>query len=505
MSADGEATGTVLVVDDVPANISVLLEMLGQRGYQVLVARDGESALEQSTFATPDLILLDIMMPGLDGFETCRQLKARAATREVPVIFMTALSDTVDKVRGFNAGAIDYITKPFQHDEVLARVHTHLMLRQLQVRLHESNERLEQRVIERTTALEQALAEVHRLKDRLQQENFALRQELRVGPSFDAILGNAAPLRHTLDKLKLVAPTRTTVLIHGESGTGKELMARALHELSPRAARPLIKVNCAAISAGLVESELFGHEKGAFTGATERRLGRFEIADGGTLFLDEVGELPLETQAKLLRVLQENEFERVGSGKPVRVDVRVVAATNRNLAEMVEQGKFRRDLFFRLNVFPLDVPPLRAHPEDIPLLVDACLVQLSRRLGKALIGVSPASLERMRGYAWPGNVRELHNVLERAAILAADPVIELDGLLADTPRKNGVEMVAKNTTLDVKTGDTLENIERLHIERVLEQTGYVIEGRQGAALILGLPPGTLRSRMKKLNIRKPSR
>ena len=291
-----------------------------------------------------------------------------------------------------------------------------------------------------------------------------------------------------LEKVGRVAPTDATVLICGETGTGKELFARAIHSNSRRKDKPLIKVNCAALPAGLVESELFGHEKGAFTGAIARRIGRFELSDRGTIFLDEIGELPLETQVKLLRVLQEHEFDRVGGGAPIKVNVRVIAATNRDLQKAVREKLFREDLFYRLNVFPIALPPLRDRLEDVPLLVQFLLDRFATRIGRRVDGVSHETMERLTAYSWPGNVRELENILERAVILATGPTLELapDILGGFVP-----ETAAAGARL------ALEDVEREHIQNVLVQTGWVIDGPKGAAILLGLHPNTLRSRLKK--------
>ncbi len=293
------------------------------------------------------------------------------------------------------------------------------------------------------------------------------------------------------------------MLVLGETGTGKELVARAIHDRSPRRERPLVKVNCAALPRELVESELFGHEKGAFTGATQQRRGRFELADGGTLFLDEVGELPLEAQAKLLRVLQEQEFERVGGTRTLRADVRLIAATNRDLGRRAEAGEFRPDLFYRLNVFPVTVPPLRDRREDIPLLVSCFLGKAARKLGKSFDGVAPAFMERAMSYDWPGNVRELENVVERAAILARGPLLEsLEPFGAQQSAAPAARSEAQ-PAVPAASG-TLEDVERAHIERVLGATRWVIEGERGAAHVLGLNASTLRGRMRKLGSANPA-
>jgi PAS domain S-box-containing protein len=370
-------------------------------------------------------------------------------------------------------------------------------------------------------ALRKALAEVEELKNRLQAENVYLQEEIRREHDFVEMVGNSPALLAALRKVEKVAATDSSVLIFGETGTGKELIARAIHSRSPRRDRPLVKVNCSAISAGLVESELFGHVKGAFTGALERRTGRFELADGGTIFLDEVGELPLETQVKLLRVLQEGEFEPVGSSTTLRVDVRVIAATNRNLEDAVRANRFRSDLFYRLNVFPLEIPPLRQRRSDIPQLVMYFLSRFSKKFGKHIQTVSQESMERLRSYPWPGNIRELQNLIERAVVLSQRPVLELDRELLPAPTAGvpvPVGSPAQSVRPDVRDRDesrpsadpnspgmpTLEEMERNHILAALQQSRGVIEGPKGAAGILNLHPNTLRSRMKKLGIKRQS-
>jgi formate hydrogenlyase transcriptional activator len=330
---------------------------------------------------------------------------------------------------------------------------------------------------------------MEREQARLKAENLYLQEEIKADHNFEEIVGQSPVILKTLDNVLKVAPTDASVLISGETGTGKELIARAIHSNSRRREKPLIKINCAALPTGLVESELFGHEKGAFTGAIAKRIGRFELADGGTIFLDEIGEIPLEAQTKLLRVLQEKEFERVGGKSPIRVDVRVIAATNRDLLAAVREKTFREDLYYRLNVFPIVVPPLRDRTDDIPLLAHFLTRKCGRQIGKLIERIDSDSLERLCAYHWPGNVRELENVIERALILSTGSVLEIDpDLVPAEPAR--------------LTGGSLLAIERDHIQRVLEQTGGVIEGANGAARILDMHPNTLRSRMKKLGIRR---
>jgi formate hydrogenlyase transcriptional activator len=348
-----------------------------------------------------------------------------------------------------------------------------------------------------------AYEEIAGLKARLESENVYLQEEIRHEHNFAEMVGNSAPLLAALRKVEQVAATDSTVLISGETGTGKELIARAIHGRSARRDRALVKVNCAAISAGLVESELFGHVKGAFTGAIERRVGRFELAHGGTIFLDEVGELPLETQVKLLRVLQEQEFEPVGSSRSVRVDARVIAATNRDLAEAVASGRFRSDLFYRLNVFPVRVPPLRERAADIPQLAMFFLGQFSKKFGRQIDRVSEPTMERLVRYGWPGNIRELQNVIERAAVLCQGAVLELDQDLLPVSVAETVPVAPASAAGPPASLATLEDMERAHILAALERTGWLIEGPRGAAKILALHPNTLRSRMDRLAIKRP--
>ncbi len=354
-------------------------------------------------------------------------------------------------------------------------------------------------------ALRQSLEELRRLKARLQNENLFLREEIDRGAEHGEIIGRSAPLNRVLEQMELVSATSSTVLISGETGTGKELVARAIHQRSDRHKRLFVAVNCAALPATLVESELFGHEKGAFTGATSRRVGRFEQADGGTLFLDEVGELPLETQAKMLRVLQSGEFERVGGGRPLRTSARVIAASNRDLEQAVREGRFRSDLYHRLSVFPIHLPPLRERREDIPLLAAYLVTRKARQLGRNIDRISGEILDRLTAYDWPGNVRELENVIERAIILfpgsSIQPrAVQLGSVSPPLAHKHQAHDAAANTG-DI---DTLQERERAHIFRVCQATGWKIKGQDGAASKLGINPGTLYWRMKKMGIQRPT-
>ena len=350
----------------------------------------------------------------------------------------------------------------------------------------------------RTLELLARIDEIRGLRDRLQEENVSLREEVQSRHDFDEIVGQSLAIRQVLARVSQVAPTDAAVLLLGETGTGKELLARALHQRSPRSGRAFVRVNCAAIPATLIESELFGHEKGAFTGAVAARAGRFEAAHGGTLFLDEIGELGIDVQAKLLRVLQDGTFERVGSTRTIHADVRIVAATNRDLERAMSEGRFREDLFYRLNVFPIQLPPLRERREDIPLLVWSIINRRQGELGRHIDDVPRRVMRALESYEWPGNVRELENVIERALILAAGPTLHVDEFSGDSGVVRTAERSVSSSPLR-----TLDDVDREHIRVVLERCGWRVNGEGNAAAVLGLHPNTLRFRMKKLGIARP--
>jgi len=640
--------GSLLLVDDDLSALQTMEAFLVREGYEVRCALDGHTALMFAREDPPELILLDIRLPDMDGFEVSQRLKEDQETRNIPVIFISGLGEVVDKVKGFAAGGVDYITKPFQGEEMLARVEVHLTLRRLQKKVEAQNVQLEQeitkskraeekikqvaeewrttfdsitdlvsihdrdfrivranqtfassfgmeigavlgkrcyeiihateepwptcphrqtlesgravteeffeprlgrylqvsaspirneknevigsvhiskdvterkraeealqrahdelekRVKERTLelataneqlivsekALEERLQEIEHLKERLQQENIYLHEEIKLLGEYTEIVGQSRAMKEVLVQVEKVAPTESTVLLIGETGTGKELLARAIHRMSGRKDRPLVTVNCASLPPTLIESELFGREKGAYTGALTKLIGRFEIADGSTLFLDEIGEFPFELQSKLLRVIETGDFERLGSTKNVHTDVRIIAATNRDLSREVTEGRFRRDLFYRLNVFPIIVPPLRDHPEDIPLMVWSFVKEFQKRMGKEIVSISKKSMEALQSHSWPGNVRELRNVIEHAMIVSSDKT-----LIVHAPKQPSTE------TSDARK---LEDMERRHIVRVLGRNGWRVGGKGGAAEVLGLKRSTLYSKMKKLGIHRPN-
>jgi len=385
---------------------------------------------------------------------------------------------------------------------IVAAIATSSADKRARTKVQRINEDLERRVAERTSQLEavnqamrKAFDEIKALRDELYKENLALKEQIGQASRFEEIIGTSAALRSVLVHVEKVAPTDSTVLITGETGTGKELVARAIHKRSNRATQPFVSVNCAAMPPSLVASELFGYEKGAFTGATERRLGRFELADGGTIFLDEIGDLPPETQVALLRVLQERTFERVGGTQSILVDVRILAATNYDLQAAVAEGTFRQDLFYRLNVFPVHVPPLRDRVEDIPLLVEYFAEQFTKKAGKKISNIKRRTLELLQAYDWPGNIRELQNVIERAVILCDGDTLAVDATWLHHES-------ARPSIATRGLGRLDENQEREIIESALKETRGRVSGRGGAAAKLGIPRSTLESRIRKLQIDK---
>jgi formate hydrogenlyase transcriptional activator len=482
----------VLIIDDEPFVANAIADAMEINDYLCFIAENGQQGLELFKQRHPDVVLVDLRMPELNGLEVIKSIKKWSP--DTPQIVVSGTDDITEAVEALRCGAWDYIFKPIGNSTVLV----HAVERALeQGRLIKENRtyqgQLEELVQQRTIELKSALAEVERLKNQLQEENIYLREEIKLEHNFDAIIGNSDLFRKVLQQVEIIAPSDTTILIRGETGTGKELIARAIHDLSLRKNRPLVKVNCAALPPNLIESELFGHEKGSFTGAITQRKGRFELADGGTIFLDEISELPSDLQVKLLRVLQEGEFERVGGDQTLKVDVRVIAATNRDLNKAIRQGIFRQDLYYRLNVVPIELPPLRERKTDIPLLANFFIKKYAKKIGKAFENISASSLKILESLEWPGNIRELENIIERAVIFSKEPVLTIPQPVYPL---DGKEM--KNTSFN-----TLEAVEREYIISVLKERGWVIEGENGAANVLGLHPNTLRSRMKKLGINRP--
>jgi DNA-binding NtrC family response regulator len=401
----------ILVTDDTPASLSLLAGILEPEGYEILTATSGAEAMRLAARALPDLVLLDVVMPGHDGFHVCRELKAEEATRDIPVIFITSRRETEYVLNGFRMGAVDYIEKPWQSEEVLTRVATHLKISRLTRELRQRNAELEAEITRRRDA--------ERAREKADQRLSAMtaREAQRWGLA--GFVGESPHLRRILEDIgRLRQFGKTSVLITGESGTGKELVARAVHHQSPRANGPFIPVNCVAVPADLTESLFFGHVKGAFTGAVSDRKGWFELADGGTLFLDEIGDMPSTLQAKLLRVLEDGEITPVGSTAARRVDVRVISATNASLPDKFDSGAFRQDLFFRLARYSIITPPLRDRREDLPQLAAHFLNLFSSEMGLTPPALTTPALAALAAHRWPGNVRELKNVMERALILS---------------------------------------------------------------------------------------
>lgn len=462
----------VLLVDDVPENLSVLVTALEPKGYELLTASNGGAALKIAEKAAPDLILLDVMMPGLDGLETCRRLKAIPSLAETPVIFITARNEMESLVEGFKAGGVDYIIKPFQTEEVLSRVGTHLRIGRLTRELRARNEELSTEIERR----KRAETDLRNADNKLEAFSDLEASRGNIG----GLIGSSLAVRKVVEEIRRLNNfANTTVLILGESGTGKELIARAIHFGSDRARAPFVPVNCVAIPSELAESILFGHVKGSFTGATADRKGCFAMADGGTLFLDEIGDMPPGLQVKLLRVLEDGFVTPVGGSEPKRVNVRVIAATNADLPTRIGNGSFRQDLYFRLARYTISTAPLRDRIEDVPALAAHFLRSFAAEMGRQPPSIGEEALRALRGYEFPGNIRELKNIIERALIESDGGPIKAAHLAIST---RGPKSAAPQTeTADLPLN--MDAAEDALIQRALQATsGNVSE----AARLLGI-------------------
>jgi len=454
-----EHKGNIHIVDDEPIIHEVLGDLLSSEGYAVVNSANGEEALEKHSSQKFDLILLDLLMPGMDGIEVLKLLKKREP-RSI-IIIITAYASVESAISAMKIGAFDYIQKPFKHDELLLTV---------------------ERAIEHKN---------------LQEENLRLKDELKRKFSFENIIGKSKVMQNVFETIKASAPTRSTILIQGESGTGKELVARAIHQNSDRASFPFIIVNSGSLPPDLLESHLFGHVKGAFTGAVSLKKGLFEAAENGTIFFDEVSTLNIETQSKLLRVMQEREFMRLGGTKTIKVEVRVVVATNSDLEDLIQERRFRQDLFYRLNVIKIELPSLRERKEDIPLLVKHFLDIYSQENNKEIEGVTPDVMEILMSYDWPGNIRELENLIERAVVLTKTKLIARDNLpafLLSAPDKG---LALTSSSLDLNLKENLQAIQKKAILRALKQSNGV---QKKAASLLGVKATTLNEMIKRLKI-----
>ncbi len=442
---------SILIVDDEQVVRDSLAHWFTEEGYAVETSASAAEALTRLASREIDLVIADIRMPGIDGMELLE--KIRAEQLDTGVIMMTGYASVETAVRALKHGAFDYITKPFDPDDLSVVVRN---------------------------ALEQR---------RLRLENRMLRQQIEESHALDELVGQSAAMRRVREQIETVAGVDSTVLIEGESGTGKELVARAVHRLSPRRFNPMVVVHCGALTESLIESELFGHEKGAFTGAQFRKKGKFEAAMGGTVFLDEITDISLKTQTDLLRVLQEREIVRVGGTQPIHVDFRVIAATNRNLSELVQEGRFRSDLFYRLNVFTIQIPPLRERHGDVPLLATYFLEKYSRQMNRKFAGLDRAAMDLLASHPWPGNVRELENIIERAVVVGREPTIRAQDLAVTRPPEGADDL-------------RIDGVERRHIVRVLESFGW---NQTQAAKALGIDRVTLYHKIRRYNLKPPTK
>ena len=463
----------VCIIDDELSVRESLSDLLESMGLKAQAFASADEFLTTSSSEAPSCLVLDIQLPGISGLDLQQQL--RNGDTQIPIVFMTGYGDIPTSVRAMKAGAIEFLTKPFHDQDLLTAVN---------------------QAIERGRA-------IGHLKDTSAEDELHPEDARCDQPWFSEIVGESAALRQVLKEIELVAPSDATVLILGETGTGKELIAQGVHQRSRRRDRPLVRVNCTSIPKELFESEFFGHSKGAFTGAIKDRAGRFEVAAGGTLFLDEVGEIPLALQSKLLRVLQEKCYERVGEEKTRRADVRIVAATNRDLAKEVAAGRFRGDLYYRLNVFPLKIAPLKERKGDIPLLAAFFLNLAAKELGCPKPRLTQPGIEALQNYDWPGNIRELRNVIERAVISAGGGALEFD-LLGNGPDPTLYKRADVNEREpEYLTEQEIRRRERANVFAVLQKTSWKIKGAGGAAELLGVNPSTLISRIEKMGLKRP--
>lgn len=488
ISNDGTLFISLLYVEDEIKPQELVTQYLRSLYPQLTIhlAQNGLEGLKLFEELRPDIVVTDIRMPIMNGIQMSKKIKE--LNKDVFIIVTSASGDMDHILEAIDIGINNYVLKPIDLEKFNAALEQCVEKIRLREQLREKEEYIRQTAED---SLQSAYAEITRLKNRLQAENNYLQLEDAKRHNFGELVGSSSALATVCTRIKQVAPLDTTVLLLGETGSGKGVVARAVHGNSTRKSKPLVTVNCSSLPATLVESELFGREKGAFTGSYARQIGRFELADGGTIFLDEIGDMPMELQPKLLRVLQDGEFERLGSSRTIKVDVRIIAATNRNLEEQIHKGKFRKDLYYRLNVFPITLPPLRQRTEDIPQLVRHFVAKYNAKIGKQIEIVPNDTIDIFQKYRWPGNVRELESVIERAVIVSQGATLKvLDHF--DMP-----SMVDEQKNLDLKS---IIDLERDHILQALQTTNWRVEGEKGAAVILGLNPSTLRGRMRKYGI-----
>jgi len=488
ISINGTHSITLLYVEDEEQTQELVTKFLRSiyPQFTIHLAQNGQEGLKVFEECKPDIIITDVRMPKMNGIQMARKIKE--LDNDVYIIVLSAAGEMNHILEAIDIGINNYVLKPIDMEKLVATIERCIE----KVSLREQLRQKEQYILQiAKDSLHDAYAEIKLLKERLQAENIYLKQEIAREYNFGDFIGQSSAISYVFSQVEQVAAMNATVLLLGETGTGKGVVARAIHSSSARKDRPMVTVNCSSLPANLIESELFGRERGAFTGADARQIGRFELADGGTIFLDEIGEMPMELQPKLLRVIQDGEFERLGSPKTIKVNIRIIAASNRNLKEEIRNGKFREDLFYRLNVFPITIPPLRQRKEDIPLLLNHFVTKFNKKIGKKIEVVQKDTLRALEEYQWPGNVRELESVIERSVIISQGSTLQV------LDRLDIVRKIEEPSGQDVKA---IADLERDHILQVLTKTGWRIEGKNGAAILLGLNASTLRARMRKLGI-----